>query len=470
MKKFATFLLVLALIMSLAIPALAATNDSITVVNAKAGETYKLYKMFDLKVDNPEDPKAYTYTVNYNWTNFFGESGAGAQLVTINNVGAVTAVSDAAALAKAAATWAAGLAPEASIKAEANQAVVFDNLDDGYWLITSTLGTVAMLETTPDKADVQVNEKNASNTIEKLVKEDSTGIYGESNDAQIGDVIEFKSTVNIVKNTRNVVVHDEMTQGLTYIVGTVKIEDLNQNALTQDVEYTLDECPEDQDTFDISFDQDWIDGLDFGTDGVKSYVITYKATLNGYAITSGENGWELDEQENETVVSFGDYSYSTKDTTHTHTHKFKVFKHATGSTNNLAGAVFQLKKDGDVVELVKLDDNNYRIATAEDTQTVVSFETVAGGDISIWGVDIDPDYTLVETQAPEGYNLLKDPVSIIVDTANGTRVTVENSAGTELPSTGGVGTTLFYVFGGILVLAAVVLLVTKKRMASEKNA
>ena len=90
------------------------------------------------------------------------------------------------------------------------------------------------------------------------------------------------------------------------------------------------------------------------------------------------------------------------------------------------------------------------------------------GDIVIWGVDADNDYTLTETEAPEGYNKLSAAVNVTVNAENGTRIGVENNAGSELPSTGGMGTTLFYALGGILVVAAVVLLVTKKRMSSAE--
>lgn len=85
----------------------------------------------------------------------------------------------------------------------------------------------------------------------------------------------------------------------------------------------------------------------------------------------------------------------------------------------------------------------------------------------------DGTYYLEETEAPAGYNRLKDPVTVKINGENATEANpsalthtegVANNTGTELPSTGGMGTTVFYVIGSILVLAAVVLLVTKKRM------
>lgn len=100
------------------------------------------------------------------------------------------------------------------------------------------------------------------------------------------------------------------------------------------------------------------------------------------------------------------------------------------------------------------------------------------------------EYTITEVKAPAGYNLLKTPIVIRIDwsapaasstdcswTVSGVegavvigglvKVTIENNAGTELPSTGSIGTTIFYVLGGALVLAAVVLLVTRKRMRNR---
>ena len=457
MKKIVTILLVMVLVLGLAAPALAAEgdkNDSITVNNAKTGETYSIYKMFDLSVDSEEDPAAYSYTINADWEAFFTGTGAGAQYITVNDEGYVTAVSDAEALAKAAAAWA-GKPTATDSKTAAGDTVEFTGLADGYWLVTSTLGTFAMIETTPDKAAVSVNEKNPEDTVTKQVKEDSTGAFGDSNDAQIGDTVEFKSTVKIVKGTRNVMVHDKMTSGLTYTAGSVAIA-----GLTKGTEYTVNESPADGDTFDITFSQTWIDGLDFGTDGYKEYEITYTATLNENAVASKA----ITDQTNTTKVTFGDSTESEEDTTTTTTHKFSVFKHAQGKTTNLAGAEFSLKKAGTVVKLVKIDDTNYRVANGNENGAVETFTTVETGDIVIWGVDADDDYTLEEINPPKGYNKLKDEVEVTVGASNDTRIDVENRAGTELPSTGGRGVIALYVIGGILVVGAAALLITRKRM------
>ena len=471
MKKFGTvsaLLMTLVMILTMGLTAFASgtgqdpqassKNDNITVNNAKPGETYELYKLFDLKVNDESNPTAYSYTVNAAWADFFAEGGDGHSYITVNDAGYVTAISDAAALAKAAARWSEKPAYTQTVTvAEDADTAVFSGLEDGYWLITSTLGTFAMTETTPDKEAVTIEEKNPLDTIEKTVKEDSTGEYGTSNGAQIGDTVEFKSVVKIVKGTRNVVVHDKMDAGLTFTTGSIAIE-----GLTEGTEYTVNTTPTDNDTFDISFDQDWIDGLDFGEDGYKEYTITYTAVLNQNVINSTPG---IDNQKNTTHVSYGDNQNSAADETTTTTHKFTVFKHATGSTTeNLAGAVFSLKKAGTVVPLIKIDDNNYRVAMTGETGTTDTFITVASGDIVIWGVDSDSDYTLEEITPPDGYNKLTAEVDVTVGEGNGTRIDVENKFGSELPSTGGIGTKIFTIVGGILIVGAGLALIVRRRM------
>ena len=119
----------------------------------------------------------------------------------------------------------------------------------------------------------------------------------------------------------------------------------------------------------------------------------------------------------------------------------------------------------------------YRLAT--DGETGVEYITTVNGQLEIKGFDADTNYYLEETKAPDGYNKLAERVEIAVKDANleasvsnGTWQTggihVVNKAGSLLPTTGGMGTTIFYVAGGAIVIAVVATLVYRKRMESNQ--
>ena len=101
---------------------------------------------------------------------------------------------------------------------------------------------------------------------------------------------------------------------------------------------------------------------------------------------------------------------------------------------------------------------------------LLQFTPVTNGKAHFDGLE-DGKYELIEVVAPEGYNLLTDSTEVTVpgkDDQDNLVLTVtaevENKSGSELPSTGGIGTTIFYVLGGLMVIGAAVILVSKKRM------
>ena len=460
-KKFASLLLALVMVFALATTAFAAGTNSITVEGAQKGETYEIYKMLDLIVN--EDQTAYSYTVNSNWTNFFTDDGAGAAYVDIDAQGYVTwkedkdTASDMEAFAKAAAAFASanGLTSVVdAITPTEDGAITFNDLDSGYYLITSTNGTLAMVKTTPKNPAATVNEKNPDHTLDKQVQEDSDSSWGKANSAQIGDTVNFKTTITVKKGAKNLIMHDKMEDGLSFNADSVAIA-----SLTKGTDYTVvttgltDGC-----TFEIRFEQSYLDTITADT----TLTVTYNAVLNKSAdITNGEK--------NDAKITWGDASNTEWSETVTKTYQFDILKYAANDIekNPLAGATFQLKDANDnVVKLVKVSDTEYRVANGNEAGAVDEFTTVASGKIVIKGVDLDK-YTLVETAAPAGYNKLKDPVEVTVPETNALTVEVPNASGTELPSTGGMGTTIFYVLGSILVIGAAVLLVTKKRMSMK---
>lgn len=497
MKKLVSLLLATVMIFAMTITAFAAqeSNNTITINNARVGETYKAFKMLELSVNDTSNPTAYRYTVAPGWQDFFADDNSSVWGTVLEKdstgtyfqgkagIASETAWSSSSVLsafAEAAAKYVKdnNLTTTISVKAEETKAIL-NTTESGYYLITSTLGTRAMIDTTP--GNVSINEKNDDNTIVKTVKEDSTGNYGKENDAQVGDTVEFKSVATIVPRSINVKIHDTMDAGLTLNPNSIKV--YTDEALKTEYTDATIRTGNNADAGD-TFTIDIPDGFASTAENSQNLYIVYTAEVNSNAIVKDANGVAIVDQENKTKVTYGDKTSTREDKTKTSTHKFSVFKHATDSTDNLANAVFQLKKNGTVVNLVKLDANNYRVVDDTETgvaathvagnnelatvaaDTIVSdFVTVANGDIVIWGVDSDSDYTLKEIQAPKGYNLLSAEVKVTVNSDNATRIDVENKTGIELPSTGGMGTTIFYVLGTILVLGAGVLLITRKRMS-----
>ena len=505
-KRISCLLLALALILALSVTAFAAGTNSITVKNAVKDQEYKLYKMLDLVVNDAHT--AYSYTVNSAWANFFkaaeGETPAGKGLtyVNIDAQGYVTwkENADVAAFAKDAEEFATSLTALKNHTATENGDFTFDELEAGYYLVTSTLGTKATVGTTPGNPNPEIQEKNAVPENVKTVEEDSkvgkegVDAWGDTNDADIGQTVNFKSTITAQPGAENYVFHDTMSAGLTLDKATIKVNDVAvTDAQGNDISgdnYTVsypsgegaDGC-----TFEIAFAQSYLNTITQAT----TITITYSAKLNENAKVG------LEGNPNTSKLSYGDKGdvshtpsgTTPPSTTTTYTWDVDVFKYTMNGKNEtaLAGAKFTLSKNADgsaPIALVRLKDNEgndtntYRVAKADETGTVTEITTDSTGKFTIQGLDADT-YYLTETAAPAGYNKLAGPVTIVIGengVVNGTteapqgvdEVKVLNQSGTELPSTGGMGTTIFYVLGSVLLVGAAVLLITKKRMSAEK--
>lgn len=486
-KKLASLLLALVMIFTLSATAFAAqegekTGGSITIDNAVKGQTYSVYQILYLESYNA-DANAYSYKANSAWESWLKTQTS---YVSIDAQGYVTWVatgdSATAEFAKAAQAYAKthniDSDPEA-VTADSTT-VSFNNLKLGYYLVDSTLGTLCSLDTT--NPNVTIKEKNGEPTNEKTVKEDSNSSYGSVNDADIGQTVNFKSTITLPKGSENVVFHDEMSKGLTLDANSIKVyTDANMTTELTAGNYTVtttglsDGC-----TFEVSFAKTYLDGL---TADTTTVYVKYSATVNAQA-NIGNTG-----NPNKSKVSYGDENKTTTtpdSTTITYTWSFDVLKYANGDkTKVLKDAQFVLlsKDKSKVATIVNGKLTGWEAVPDADTDGNINWPanttltTDANGKIGIAGLDADT-YYLRETAAPAGYNKLADDVRVEIKptTANdGKSMTlptvtaeVENKSGTELPSTGGMGTTIFYVIGGILVVVAGVLLITKKRMSAEK--
>lgn len=468
-KKLFAALLAAALVLAMAVPAFAETNatkGSITIDGTVSGETYTIYRMFKLDSYNAES-KTYSYTVESAWENFF-KTGAGKDYITLDGQGhptwkaGVDSTDDSdtvAALAKAALTWAKVKGITGTAETATGDTVTFFNLDLGYYLVDSSLGALCGLNTTTP--NVTIKEKNGQPTIEKEVKNGDA--WGTTNDAKIGDTVEFKITIHVEAGAQSYKVTDTMEKGLSFISGSVKIdnETLNDNNAT----LTLKQNDGDP-TFTLAFADSYVANK-VGQD----IVVTYTATLNENAVVAGNK--------NSATLHYSNKQTVNKETT-TYTYEFDLLKVDGADHKLLNGAEFKLydaENGGSVIKVVPVA-GGYRVANGDETGAVDTIKV--DGKVHISGLD-KTTYWLEETKAPDGYNKLTErkPVNLTNGSNNTTLtsdtwseadhgVAVENNAGAILPGTGGMGTTLFYVIGGGLMVAAVVLLVTKKRM-EHKN-
>lgn len=435
--------------------------------------------------------------------------GEGDAAVTTYNV-AVTDDFNAANLAAALQT----LVNSENIPADetGNQAATLEqdatlNLGEGYWLIVGTLGSKAILDTVGQE-NVTITTKNALPTIKKTTP--------PAEGLKIGDSVDYTVTVHAQPGATKYVVHDTMGTGLTFN-GTVTVT-VGAETLTEGTDYTLkvptEETPlADGCSFEVEFAQTYLNGITAATD----IVLTYSATINENATVN------VDTTTNKAQLDYGENGHTEEtDDTKAETPLYQFDLSKTNSKNEmLAGAEFELQDaDGNKIDLV-LDDGSYRPAMNGETpvEKIVTNDSTA---INFKGFGVGT-YQLVETKAPDGYNNVREPVKFAIaqakdsvtgepkvdadgkpvmtlvmitadgntevgfnaditpatEAAEGTPATpatwneggiqVVNLTGLELPETGGIGTTIFYVVGGLLVVGAGVLLVTKKRMSGEEE-
>ena len=482
-KKLASVLL--ALVMALALTATAfaeGKTGSITINDAVKDQTYTIYQILELE-SYDASANAYAYKATTAWNTFINSDAIKGTYVEVDAQGYVTWKdgADAAAFAKAAQKYAKdnSITNQGSVTATTTT-VSFTGLDLGYYLVDTTLGTLCSLNTT--KPNVVMEEKNEVPTNVKTVEEDSTGNYGEKNDADIGQTVNFKSTITAQAGAENYVFHDTMSAGLTY--NSVTSITLNGETVAASnytvVTKTTTPAVTDGCTFEVRFTQAFCDTLKAN----DQIVISYTATLNENAKVG------LEGNPNESKLSYGnkgDESHTPSGTTPpsetvTYTWDLDILKYGNKDESNvLPDAKFVLlnKDKSKVATVVNGKITGWvAVPTAGEGGSITwpantVLTTDANGKIEIDGLDADT-YYLRETQAPAGYNKLADDQEVKITGAtkseNGelTYTTVvakiNNQSGTELPSTGGIGTTIFYVLGGVLVVGAAVLLVTKKRM------
>ena len=502
-KRVLALLAAFALVLAMAVPALADEVKYTITINNSVG-TYEAYQIF-------KGDLAGNVLSNIEWGTGVTEAGKAA-------FGEMTAAEVAQTLDNetAAKAFATKISGYLDTKAAVEGTTEITGLSAGYYLIKNKNKFVNSGEAYTDfilevVKNVDITPKGQKPTLEKQIKHND-GEWGVVGDNQIGDTVEFRTITTVPITTGYTeylyAICDEMSAGLTSNVTgasgiTIKI---NDEAELDSSYYTVTVDSENANKFSVKVDI--LKAIKDGKikEGDKLYTY-YTGVLNKDAQVYDEG-----KQQN---TAFLQYSNNPHDNTtsgktpyeivYDWTFKMNVQKiDGADADKQLEDAKFVLSKSGTVGlgtidengtpaktdNLIKLvydsESSTYRVATANDATTTY---VMTAGNITIKGLDDAVDYYLYETKAPAGYNRLTEPVKFKINATynetgdrctavstkvgdkaavTGLKVSVENNAGTTLPSTGGMGTTVFYVVGGGLMAVAVVLLVTKKRMENKR--
>ena len=461
------------------------TKGTITVSNVSEGHTYKLYKILNLESYSYESGKAeegnYAYTLTGDkWDNFVKTNSGEGKFFTITDNKYVTFnEGKAATLAKEAIKFAEdnNLVFITTSTKDINGNFVFSNLDLGYYLVDSSVGALCNLTTT--NPTVTIQEKNGMPTVVKQVKEDSTDRFDSNNTADIGQTVEFQTTITAQNGAHNYVLHDKMSEGLTFDKASVTVvlkknSEAQVTTLASPKDYVLKtaELGETDSicAFHIEFTEEFCNSLNAD----DQIIVSYSATLNENAVI-GDAG-----NKNDTWLKYGDGTDTAHSLTSTYTFKLPVFKFTgTGAEKKgLGKAKFTLKNanGSDSIKFVKVSDATegteltYRVAKTGEENTVTEITTPSSGKFTIQGLDADT-YLLTEKEQPKGYNKLASPITVVIEADGKVKidrsyvsvVEVENKTGTILPSTGGMGTTIIYMVGAVLVIGSGIVLLSKKK-------
>ena len=497
-RKLTSLLLALVMVFALAVTAFAQDETvtggtgSITISNAAKGETYAIYKLFDATVSADGSSIAYTGTVPNILKDYFAADENHYISATPE---AKEGENMSEGLKTALKAWTATATATATAESDGS-ALNFKGLAYGYYVVTTTQGDM-LISVDSTMPDVTIVDKNSS-APKDLSK------TADSDNVSIGDTVTYTvrfKTSNYYgagEDAKEIVfynIEDTLPDFLSDVKVTSIIVDNDGNDTTTD-----DRADVTAQFADKKIVIDWYDedNSKFLHDNGATVTITYTAKVTDNAAIDGTGNT------NKVTVT-----WTTKNGTEPGPGELKqeetiyTYAIALKKVNNkgtaLPGAVFEFPF---YVQTTPDANGAYIYAGTTPGEGLTNqITTPDSGVIVVKGVK-SGTYEIKEVTAPAGYNKLTAPVTVEavqtgetsthtttyldkdgnvvdktakvtevkvdIDTIAATAVVVVNKAGTELPSTGGMGTTIFYVLGAVLVVGAGVLLVTKKRMSQSE--
>ena len=496
-RKLASLLLALVMVFALATTAFAeGPTYSITINNSATGHTYEAYQIFTGDLSNMT-------LSNIVWGSGVSEAGQTALGDAAAKAETLKTEDDAKAFAKAVAPYLTTAAGSANTVTDGKY--VISGLTAGYYLVKDQDDSLTGDNDSYTEYIVKVvsnttaTPKSSVPTVQKKVKdinnstETSLSDWQDSADHDIGDSVPFQLKATLANNvssytTYKVVFHDTLSKGLTYNNDAkVYINGTETNGFTVEATKNADGTT----TLTVSCND--VKALGAGNGSV--ITVEYTATLNENAGFGSDNNpnevyLEYSNNPNKSEAGENETGNTPKDVVIVFTYKTiinKVTKNpdydgteATDEYIPLTGAEFTLEKyieetkewkaitvvkndEGTTFTFTGLDDGKYRLT---ETKTPAGYNTIAPIEFTVTAEhDVNSDNPALTSLSG---NVTTGELTFIPNTGDGSLSTdVVNNAGTQLPETGGMGTTIFYVLGSVLVLAAVVLLVTKKRMSTN---
>lgn len=463
MKKFVSLVLAAVMVMAMTVVAFAdgdtssTTKGSITITNPKEGTTYTAYKIFDVTYNNDG---AYAYTMKANpkseWYDVVNRYKGIKLTLDLNGKNYVVEKNDqfsTSEFVQLLKNNVNGKSKSAEVTAnEGDTNLTFTQLDLGYYFVTTSTGAVCNLTTTNHAVDIV--DKNDI-PFNKTDNKDNVTIGNTVNYEIIGKV---PDTTGFIGYTYEIA--DTMSEGLTFDATTIEIT-VGGTTIdpSTDDNYTL---TTNQNGFTLKIDVKKLDNQKG-----EEIKVTYSAKVNEKAAgVVSKNKATLKYSNDPTNAGSTE---TLTDEENVYSAKLVIDKYDSKNKNKkLSGAKFVLKDANG--KFYKYE--NGIVSWENNQEAATEITTNASGEAEFKGL-VNGTYSLKETKAPEGYNMLTSEVSVQVngsekdETSLTVTSSVENHTGALLPSTGGIGTTIFYVLGGILVLGAAVVLVTKRRVSGK---